>query len=191
MILSKLIIVEEKEILDFYMSLKSYSIVDNDLGLYIYTLELESEEWTEREVLVYSEDTFYKTLDYVFENYQIDNVTIAWKADIVSNIDLKHEDVILPNTFLKWWENPIFLDNTIWENYDLKVFWLVLNWVCDSDLENNKDIDFVDISDNKTYDILRYLHTNNLELLEKTIVLKIVWNYEKVDNLYNVTLLLN
>ena len=80
---------------------------------------------------------------YLLENYIVEkiiNIGIAWN---IGNSDVKIWDVFIPNTFIKhdlylpfegehldYIKNPIFLEERVWDNFDLNKFWLILNWVC-------------------------------------------------------------
>ena len=80
---------------------------------------------------------------YLLENYDVNKIINIWIAWNISDEDVKIWDVFIPNTFIKHdlylpfeWEHldyikkPIFLENSVWENFDLTKFGLILNWVC-------------------------------------------------------------
>lgn len=169
----------------------------------LYTLQREIDDETENLVFVYFKKEFtIEVINFVKENYILFKIVIIWYSQIVRNQDLDAWDIILPNTFIdSSWNNPIFLDYAVWENYDLNKFWLILNWICmDKDCECSKcDIDnsneiseeFVsDIIDCSTYKILTNLEKEDTE---KTVVISICVNSKDdknntifIDNLLNI-----
>lgn len=192
MTLNKLMIFEEKSIFTFFLEKKSYQkTIEND-DFCIYENAFISEEWEEEKTyILFSESNTKKALEYAFENFLFEKIVSVWFAEILSNPDLKEGDIVIANTFLKWWKNPIFLENSIWENYDLTKFWLSLNWVCDSmiDLDSNEEKDHIDICDKDIYDVLLYIKDNSY-YIEKTFSIKIVWKNNKetnIENAYNIS----
>ena len=132
---------------------------------------------------------------YLFENYTIDkliNIWIAWNLD--NSWDIKIWDVFIPNTFIQHdlylpfdWKHldyakqPIFLDYAVWENFDFKKFWLLLNWVCLTwdQFIDNKDLSqelrekySADIVEMEVFAILSVARAYNL--LDKCVVIKAV-----------------
>jgi nucleoside phosphorylase len=132
---------------------------------------------------------------YAFENYDIYkliNIWIAWNLD--NTWDIKIWDIFIPNTFIQHdiylpfeWEHldyakkPIFLDYAIWENYDFKKFWLLLNWVCLTwdqfidDKEKTKELReeySADIVEMEAFAILSVARAYNS--LDKCVVIKAV-----------------
>lgn len=93
------------------------------------------------------------------EHYFFEKIIDVSSCQPYSNSDLKKGDIVLANTFLsldnkKW----LFLDNIIWDNYDLVKFWLTLNGICTT-LKPEQEIEdssyYSDIVDNSSYFILK------------------------------------
>jgi len=61
----------------------------------------------------------------------------------LDNNDLQIWDIMIPNTFIDSSNKPMFLEYSIWENYDMKKFWLILNWICYSWNEKSEETWFV------------------------------------------------
>jgi len=131
---------------------------------------------------------------YLLENYSVDKIINIWIAGNLTGNDLKVWDVLLPNTFIQqdmylpfewshldYAKKPIFLEYTIWENYDLQKFWLILNWVCvtgDEFVDKEERIsklrvDFwADICEMEAFSILSVAREYNM--LDKCIVIKAI-----------------
>jgi len=131
---------------------------------------------------------------YLLENYNIDKLINIWIAGNLTNQDVRVWDVFLPNTFIQHdiylpfeWEHldyakkPIFLDYAIWENFDLKKFWLILNWVCltwDQFIDDEKKAQelrekyLADIVEMEAFAVLSVARAYNI--LDKCVVIKAV-----------------
>lgn len=132
---------------------------------------------------------------YLIENYaNLKQIINIWIAGNLTNNDTKIWDVFLPNTFLQHdmylpfeWEHlnyakkPIFLEYAIWENFDLKKFGLILNWVCvtwDEFVDNPEKIwelreeFWADICEMEAFAILSVAREYNM--LDKCIVIKAI-----------------
>ncbi len=183
--LTKVIITKEKELKDnLEKIIKLKEIKSNkDYTIHKWERKLFKEEET---IILAQFNDLNNTINFLLENYEIFKIIIVWKANNLWNIDLKKWDIVIPNTFIKEHKDPIFIEYVIWENYDLKKFWLLLSWICIS-WEDKKTSDFIaDIKDNNSYNILEKLKENNL--LDKTVVLEeIIWsNKDKFKNITNI-----
>ncbi len=130
---------------------------------------------------------FFKKLK---EKYYFEKIIDISSCEIYSNSDLKKWDVVLANTFLsldnkKW----LFLDNIVWDNYDLVKFWLILNGICTS-LKPNEHLEekqnYSDIIDNSSYFILNdFLKIKDQE---EIIFLKYIFdeNDKNLENILNI-----
>lgn len=175
----------------------------------VYTWVRESEENLENIVLVYSSiNNFVNAINFVKENYILQKIILLWFSKILRNQDMEAWDIIIPNTFLDAnWENPIFLDYAIWENYDLNIFWLILNWVlydmwvekthcwsncnCSSGEDINNEEFSGDVKDMASYKFLKFLLEDDLELT--TVIRCCIADSDDrnnqffVDNLVNIS----
>lgn len=131
---------------------------------------------------------------FLLENYELDKIINIWIAWNLTWKDLKIWDVILPNTFIQqdmylpfegehldYAKKAIFLEYAIWENYDLKKFWLILNGVCatwDEFVDNEEKI--LDLKNNFWADICEMEAFSVLSVareywvLDKCIVIKAI-----------------
>lgn len=170
--LTKVVFTDEDLILNnLKTNFKLKEIITNkEFEVFEWFRELNKEEEEEIIVVLYKEN-FTKALKYIKENYSVFKIIIAWWVTQIWNFELKTWDIIIPNTYIKSWEKEsIFIEYAIWENYDLKNFWLVLSWVCLS-WDINSDNEFIaDICDNNLYDILQEIEKE--ELLDKTVSIK-------------------
>ncbi len=132
---------------------------------------------------------------YLFENYDINKLINIWIAgSLDSSWEIKIWDVFIPNTFvqhdiylpfeeshLDYAKKPIFLESSIWENYDLNKFGLILNWVCltwdqfidNEDIKNDLKTNFSwDLVEMEAFAILSVARSYNS--LDKCVVIKAV-----------------
>lgn len=206
--LTKAIITAMKEEADiiinkFWLEEIETKTIPNWLKIFEWTRT--SDDWEEKIVLVLAgiwkiAATIATT--YLFENYDVFkliNIGIAWN---LNNIDVKVWDVFIPNTFIQHdmylpfeWEHldyakkAIFLETSVWENYDLEKFGLILNGVCltwdqfiddkekQSELRDNFSWDIVEM---EAFAILSVSRSYNS--LDKTIVIKAVSDWANSDS---------
>jgi len=131
---------------------------------------------------------------YLFENYLIEKLINVWIAWNLWNMDVKVWDVFIPNTFIQHdiyipfdWEHlnyakdPIFLEYAIDKNYDLRKFWLIMNWICltwDQFIDDKekvkelRELYWADIVDMEAFCVLSVARENNA--LDKCVVIKAV-----------------
>ncbi len=180
--LIKIILTKEKDLKNNLKKIINLKEIKKEINFTIF--EWERMTFKGEELIVYIIfKNFEKTIKYIKENYEIFKIIIPWKARNIGNIDLKPWDIIIPNTFIKKNENPIFLEYAIWKNYDLKKFWLSLSWICLS-WDNYKTNDFIaDIQDKDSFNILKSLKEKNL--IDKVVILKEIIK-EKENGLKNI-----
>jgi len=179
---NKIIITASEAIfLEFCKILEIKDIKTNE-DIIIATKPRENWEWEEELLIVVHWKSVSKTVDFIKSSYiLIDKIIITNSAKILSNWELKDWDVIVPNTFIA--EHPqsllskekrktFFLETTIWEDYDLKKFGLVLSGICS---DNNRDSEEfqADIVSEWVYNYLSFLEKE--ELLSKTTVILQIW----------------
>ena len=105
-------------------------------------------------------------------------------TQIFSNKELKKSDIIIPNTFISKSGETIFIENTIWKDYDMNKFWLMLSWICSDNKEEKQEFQADIFSQN----IFIYLNSIDSEkLLEKTIVISQIEEQGSYSNLVAVT----
>ena len=134
---------------------------------------------TNENVLVITwEDTLINITNYLFDNYLFDEIIYIWTSKILSNIDIREWDVVIPNTFITDKSDfVIFSTKITWESYDLRKFWLILSWVNLTRYKNEtwENTDFeADTIDNEVYDFVKIV--KDRDSLEKTTILKIIGN---------------
>ena len=161
----------------------------------IYSWKRETEESLDNLIFVYSKvDNLKETFSYIKENYLIQKFLLIWASDIVRNQDIDTWDIIIPNSFIdKKWDNPIFLEYAVWENFDLNKFWLILNWVCSENISGqeiiNSDEFYSDIMDDDSYKFLSNLTQEEIEI---TVIIRLcLASEEDTQNNYFIENLLN
>ena len=186
--INKIVIALNEQIfLEFCKTLDIKNIKTNE-DIIIWEKDRENAEWEEESLIIVHGKDIAKTVDFVKSTFiYIEKIILANSANILSNGELQKWDVIIPNTFL--WNNgsTIFVENMIWEDYDLNNFWLVLNWMCGekkSSNEESKEEFLADIESEYVYSYLQLLQSE--ELLEKTIVTLQIWE-ESYTNLIAVS----
>ncbi len=170
---TKIILTINENIKKSLLQMYSFNLEKNDL-YEIYSYKRKNEE---EETIIFFHiqiEKFAEILTYINENYIFDKFILIWNSLILRNQDLEEWDIIIPNTFLdKNWENPIFLEYAIWDNYDLNKFWLLLSWVCinwkNFEKFENKEEFQADIVDNDSY---VFLKSFKREDLEKVVVIR-------------------
>jgi len=145
-------------------------------------IEVYSKLWEEVNiVLIYSKNNFEETISYAKNNYEIINIINIWTSFPLDTLDINPWDVIIPNTFINKKNEAIFLDYLIEKNYDLKKFWLILNWICltlEDDIKNEDELSKIVkkfsawIFDKEAYKIAKNFEKN--ELLKISCIIKIV-----------------
>lgn len=131
-------------------------------------------------ILLYNEDIL-EAGKYIKENYLYEKIIYLWISEILPSSELQELDIIIPNTFLKEEKEAIFVENFIWENYDLNKFRLFLNWISYSKGKNNKEEEQLgDIIDEEIYDLLSFFKEQNM--LELIIPIKFL-SQDKINNL--------
>lgn len=199
--LVKIIITDSLEYIELIKNRFSLEKKQNLNNTDLYEWIRNTEEWTEKIVLLKTwiqTSDISDTMDYVFDNYIVNKIINIWLSNSLNNIDLKSGDIVIPNAFIdsELDSDALFLDNSVWNNYDLNNFWLILNWICLSkaDLFNNyeKNIDFalnnwIDIYDNVAFSILS--KANEKSMLENCLVIK--WVIDHTDSYEKDTIINN
>lgn len=176
---NKIIIAEsEKIFLEFVKSLDIKDIKTND-EIIIWEKNRENSESEEENLVVVHWKDILKIVEFIKSKYiLIEKIIICNSAKILSNWELKLWDIVIPNTFIsKSWKTK-FLDNTIWKDYDMNNFWLMLSGIC-SENEWNEDEFEADIKAENIFIYLKALESE--ELLEKTIVASQIWEENFVN----------
>ncbi len=134
-------------------------------------------------ILIYSKN-LENIWEYISQNYDVVKLYIIWVANPIDTVDLRFWDVVLPNCILNDKNEMFFLENLVDKNYDLKIFWLVLNWICltkenikDDEELNEIRLNFTpDIVDKDSFYIVKNLKTNNIENI---FLIKEIWEETK------------
>lgn len=152
---------------------------ENEIGIYEWKINNDEEE----KVYFIKSDSLYDTLIKLLDNYDIFKLIILSKFEKLDNYELEDGDIIFPNTFLwKKDESPIFLSYAIWENYDLKTFWIIFNWVCVR--EKNENEYSWDVSNQSIYPVLKLLEKK--WLIDNTVSLWVLNSENWWRNLINI-----
>lgn len=204
---TKVIFTTEKNIKDTFLLRWDFK-KENTLWFECYSWVKDVEEDTQNIVFIYSDfANLQNAINYAKENYILQKIILLWFSKIVRNQDIEAWDIIIPNTFLdENWDNPVFLDYAVWENYDLNTFWLILNWVlydmwvektscsancnCSSSNDEVTDEEFKgDVKDMGSYKFLKLLSNDDYELT--TIIRSCIKESEDRNNQFFVENLVN
>lgn len=205
--LTKVIITTMKEEADLIIEKFELKEVKSLANIKIFEWNREVNEWKEKIVLalawIWKIQASIATT-YILENYIVDKIINIWIAWNLNNSDAKIWDVFLPNTFvqhdmylpfewshLDYAKKAIFIEYAVWENFDLKKFWLILNWVCltwDQFIDDEEKVKILredysaDICEMEAFSILSVAREYNV--LDKCVVIKAIsdWaNNEAID----------
>ncbi len=133
-------------------------------------------------VLIYSKNDFINSIVYAKENYEIVKILNIWNCLSLDDIDLEAWDIIVPNTFINKDNKAVFLEYLIDKEYDLKNYWLILNWISlslDEDLKDEEDLlkikekYLAEVIDNEAFNIAKSFKDNDLS--DKGWIIKIIW----------------
>lgn len=138
---------------------------------------------------------------YLFENYDIVKLINIWIAWNLVWEDVKIWDVFVPNTFIQHdiylpfeWEHldyakkPIFNEYAVNQNYDLKKFWLILNWICvtwDQFIDDEEKIKALhneynaDLVEMEAFSVLSV--AREYDALDKCVVIKAISDWANND----------
>ncbi len=167
-----IITLSEQIFLEFCKTLEIKDIKTND-DIIIAKKSRENPEWEEEDLVIVHWKSISKTVDFIKSSYiLIEKIILVNSAKILSNWELQEWDVIVPNTFLSQIWEAKFLKTTIWEDYDLKKFGLVLSGICSDTNENSQEFQ-ADIVSEWIYSYLSFLEKE--ELLSKTTVILQIW----------------
>lgn len=182
-----IIALNEKIFLEFCKALDIKNIKTNE-NIIIWEKERTNWEWEEESLIIVHGKDIEKTVLFVKSTFiYIEKIILANSAKILSNWELQEWDVIIPNTFTSNTGKTIFVENLIWEDYDLNSFWLVLNWMCAERQESNNEVKEEFLADVDSENIFGYLQSlQSEELLEQTIVTLQIWE-ENYTNLIAVS----
>ena len=169
---NKIIITASQEIfLEFCKTLEIKDIKTNE-DIIIAIKPRENWSWEDENLVIVHGKAIAKTVDFIKSNYiLIDKIILTNSAKILSNWELQEWDVIVPNTFISEnWEAK-FLETTIWEDYNLKKFGLVLSGIC-SDIQKKSEEFVSDVVSEWIYNYLSFLEKEDL-LNKITVILQI------------------
>ncbi len=196
-LITKVIFTTNEVIYNFLLEkFDSKKVIDNWFKVFTTKIEIEYED--ENIILVFSPvDLIEKSLSYVIENYVPIKFLNVWTSKIIRNQDLLLWDIVLPNSFMdKAWEDAIFLDYAVWENYDMNSFGLILNWfsmeerfyASDERLEYLRQELSIDLVDEDSYKFLKTVWQQQ----EDSVVIRLCLNKEEninnhlLENLVNI-----
>lgn len=133
-------------------------------------------------VLIYwSKNNFGEIINYAKDNYEIVNIFNIWNSFPLDTLDINLWDVIIPNTFINEENEVVFFEYLVEKNYDLKNFWLILNWICltlENDIKDEEKLNEIktkytsEIFDKEAYFIAKIIEKN--DLLDKSSIIKII-----------------
>lgn len=185
MIFTKIVISSNEKILN--LSKIKFNLEKNDIKekfeLYEWFIYLNDEK---EKIIFIKYDKNNLELDnlfwYINDNYLYQKIIDIDNAHSFSNFELNSWDIIIPNTFISYKKDKkaFFIDYVVWENYDFKKFWLILNWIClsiwNKKIDEIEKIDefYADIVDDYSYEFTEKY--NSFEREEPFIFVKFIAN---------------
>lgn len=136
----------------------------------IYSLSEKDNFWeyhdfsSESRLYIFSSINDVKIFLETRGNWAIEKILYLDIAKNLIDSEMLPWDVIIPHTYISKWKNPIFLENTLWEEYNLEKFILYLSWVCSSWEDSTKESDdfLWDIEQTDAYNLMMYLKDKGL-----------------------------
>lgn len=181
-IIAKVIITSNNDIKNIFIN--DMWLILKETIEYIEVYEKQKDDL--KEVLIYSKNIDEKAINYIKDNYEVIKIFNIGTCTAINNLDLNPWDVIIPNTILNDKNKVFFIDFFVDKNYDLKNFWLTLNWICLSK-ENIKDEEELydlkerfspDILDKESFKICELLENN--WLIQNFCIIKVVWEEKEL-----------
>lgn len=160
--------------------IKTFSL---DLKEKIDDLEIYSKLIDEANIVLIFGENIKNIISYATKNFEVIQFFHLWTALSLDDLDTLEWDVMIPNTFINKDNEALFLEYLIDKNYDLKNFWLLLNWICltlENDIKDENELEEIiqnysaEIFDKESFFILEELEKN--QLIDKSCIIKIVWN---------------
>lgn len=196
-IITKVILTSKEEIKDKLVERLELNKTHEQEWFEIFSGE---KDWEQKTLAFYKVWSEQKVVKYLSENYEIIKIVYVWFANILSDLELKFWDIILPNAFINEENNWVFVDYAVWENYDLNKFWLLMNWICLTikslekyawETQEILEKYSPDVIDDESFYILEEL--KNKDLMDKSVWIKLIIsdskeeNIEILENLINIT----
>lgn len=181
-IIAKVIITSNNDIKNIFIN--DMWLILKETIEYIEVYEKQKDDL--KEVLIYSKNIDEKAINYIKDNYEVIKIFNIGTCTAINNLDLNPWDVIIPNTILNDKNKVFFIDFFVDKNYDLKNFWLTLNWISLSK-ENIKDEEELydlkerfspDILDKESFKICELLENNWLS--QNFCIIKVVWEEKEL-----------
>lgn len=163
--------------------IKTFSL---DLKEKIDDLEIYSKLVDDANIVLIFGENIKNIISYATKNFEVIQFFHLWTALSLDDLDTLEWDVMIPNTFINKDNEALFLEYLIDKNYDLKNFWLLLNWICltlENDIKDENELEEIiqnysaEIFDKESFFILEELEKN--QLIDKSCIIKIVWNDEE------------
>lgn len=178
-IFAKVILTTDNDIKDEIISRFSLVLKEKNSNFEVYSkLEVDANI-----VLVFSKNKdFEEVMKYIKENYETIKFLNISTALAFDDLDIRFWDIIIPNTFINKENEAVFLEYLVDKNYDLKNFWLILNWICltlEKDIKDEEELQEIrknyssEIFDFEGFYIAKILEKN--DLLDKSSIVKIIW----------------
>lgn len=132
-----------------------------------------------------------KVTQYISSNFiHVEKLIISNGSKIVSNWELQTSDIIIPNTCIWEKDATIFLEETVWNDYDLNNFWLILNWISTSvnpekiNNDNNEDEFIADVYSENIFSYLKLIEWD--DKITQSIVILQIWGEDSYKNLISI-----
>lgn len=178
-IFAKVILTTDNDIKDEIISRLSLALKEKNSNFEVYSkLEVDANI-----VLIFSKNKdFEEVMKYIKENYETIKFLNISTALAFDDLDIKFWDIVIPNTFINKENEAVFLEYLVDKNYDLKNFWLILNWICltlEKDIKDEEELQKIrensssEIFDFEAFYIAKILEKN--DLLDKSSIVKIIW----------------
>lgn len=195
MIPTKIIITSNQKILEIAINKYNLKKINNEKNIVLYEVTNLNEE--EKIVFIKIEKNLDEAFSFIEEHYIYQKIINIDNSNIFLNFELKSWDIVIPNTFISLNDEKkaFFVDNVVWENYDLVKFWLILNWICLSiwskkidDLEDMNEDFYADITDKNSFDLIEKNSLLKNDSIFSAIKI-VVWNDEEILDEYYINAL--
>ena len=132
-----------------------------------------------------------KVTEYTSSNFiHVEKLIITNGSKIVSNWELQTSDIIIPNTCIWEKDDTIFLEEIVWNDYDLNNFWLILNGIFTSvdpekiNDDNNEDEFIADVYSENIFTYLKLIEYDD-KIIQTVVILQVWWE-ESYKNLISI-----
>jgi hypothetical protein len=175
---NNIIITLSESLFLWFVKMLSFTDIKTSDDIIIAKKEMTTSTWDTEFLVIIHWKSPIKTVDFVKNSYiYIEKILLCNSAHVLSNDEFLDWDIMIPNTFTHKECPPLFIENTIWEDYNFTTFGLVLNWICSNSHNTIGTNSFeADISSEWIYPYLEHLKKE--WLFDSTKVILQIWDSE-------------